>query len=106
MSLPVHVPLSLTELHALSSDILSLAGDIAVDSAWYTRRLGVAAIYASAELVMTRDNTPDLSETAAFVERRFEDRKALEGKVVALGQCVGFVGSTAVGLGRSWGLKI
>jgi hypothetical protein len=34
----------------------------------------VSAIYASAEVVMTRDPTPDLVETEAFVERRFEVR--------------------------------
>ncbi|KAJ5086849.1 hypothetical protein NUU61_008156 [Penicillium alfredii] len=106
MSLLGNIPLSLAELHALADDILSLAGDASVDTAWYSRRLAVAAIYASAEVVMTRDHTPDLAETAAFVERRFEDRDALTQKLTGLGQFVGFWGNTAVGLGRSWGLKI
>ena len=52
-----NIPISLTELHALSNDILSLAGDDSVDSAWYTRRAAVGAIYAAAEVVMTRDPT-------------------------------------------------
>ncbi|OQD74603.1 hypothetical protein PENDEC_c010G04440 [Penicillium decumbens] len=106
MSLLGHIPLSLTELHALSNDILSLAGDSAVDGSWYSRRLALSAIYASAELVMTRDPTVDLSETEAFVYRRFEDKDALKQKVEGLGQCVSFLGNTAVGAGRSWGLKI
>ncbi|KAJ5570529.1 uncharacterized protein N7459_009959 [Penicillium hispanicum] len=106
MSLLANIPLALTELHALSSDILSLAGDSAVDASWYSRRLAVSAIYASAEVVMTRDPTPDLAETAAFVQRRFEDREAIAGKVEVLGQCVGFLGNTLVGVGRSWGLKV
>ncbi|KAJ5990097.1 hypothetical protein N7522_010304 [Penicillium canescens] len=106
MSLLSNIPLSLTELHALASDILTLSGDASVDAAWYTRRLAVSAIYASAEVVMTRDPTPDLSETAAFVERRFEDRQAIADKLTGLGQCAGFGWNTAVGLGRSWGLKI
>lgn len=106
MSFPSNIPLSLSELHALSSDILSLAGDTSVDTAWYTKRLSVSAIYASAEVVMTRDSSPELMETEAFVQRRFDDCEALGGKVDAMKQCLGFMGSTAAGLGRSWGLKI
>lgn len=106
MSLLGNIPLSLTELHALSNDILSLAGDSAVDGSWYSRRFGLSAVYASAEMVMTRDPTPDLSETETFVNRRFEDKLALQQTVEGLSQCVSFVGNTAVGFGRSWGLKI
>ncbi|KAL4811113.1 COQ9-domain-containing protein [Aspergillus unguis] len=106
MSLLEHIPLSLSELHALSSDILHLAGDTSVDASWYTKRLSVSAIYASAEVVMTRDSSPDLSATEAFVTRRVEDSKAIGDKLSGAKQCLGFMGSTAVGLGRSWGLKI
>ncbi|KAJ5179274.1 hypothetical protein N7492_002484 [Penicillium capsulatum] len=106
MSLLSHIPISLTELHALSNDIMSLAGDSSVDASWYSRRLAVSAIYASAEVVMTRDPTPDLAETATFVERRFEDRDALALKCTAVGQCASFWGNTLVGVGRSWGLKV
>lgn len=106
MSLLSNIPLSLTELHALSNDILSLSDDSAVDGSWYSRRLALSAIYASAEVVMTRDPTPDFSETEAFVNRRFEDKEALKQKIEGVSQCVSFVGNTAVGVGRSWGLKI
>ncbi|PLN83243.1 ubiquinone biosynthesis protein COQ9 [Aspergillus taichungensis] len=106
MALPSNVPLSLSELHALSDDILALAGDTSVDASWYTKRLAVSAVYASAEVVLTRDPSPDLTATEAFVERRFEDTQALGDKVGGVKQCLGFMGSTALGLGRSWGLKI
>ncbi|CAG8946066.1 unnamed protein product [Penicillium salamii] len=106
MSLLSNIPLSLGELHALASDILTLAGDESVDASWYTRRLAVSAIYASAEVVMTRDPTADLVETKEFVDRRFEDRKAIADKLIGIGQYAGFGWNTAVGLGRSWGLKI
>lgn len=106
MSLLGNIPLSLLELHALSNDILTLAGDTAVDATWYARRMAVGAIYASAEMVMTRDPTPDLLETEAFVERRFEDKEVLKGKVEGVSSWVGFWGNTVVGVGRSWGLKI
>ncbi|KAL4745876.1 hypothetical protein BDW72DRAFT_45520 [Aspergillus terricola var. indicus] len=106
MSYPSNIPLSLSELHALSSDILHLAGDSSVDASWYTKRLSVSAIYASAEVIMTRDSSPDLSATEAFVTRRVEDSKVISDKLSGAKQCLGFMGSTAVGLGRSWGLKI
>ncbi|KAL2853830.1 COQ9-domain-containing protein [Aspergillus pseudoustus] len=106
MSFPSHIPLSLSELHALSSDILHLAGDTSVDASWYTKRLSVSAIYASAEVVMTRDLSPDLAVTEAFVTRRIEDSKAIGDKLTGVKQCLGFIGSTVVGLGRSWGMKI
>ncbi|KAE8356897.1 COQ9-domain-containing protein [Aspergillus coremiiformis] len=106
MSLLENIPLSLSELHALSSEILTLAGDASVDASWYTKRLSVAAIYASSEVVMTRDQSPGLSETEVFVDRRVEDSTAIGEKLTGLKQCLGFMGSTAIGLGRSWGLKI
>jgi ubiquinone biosynthesis protein COQ9 len=106
MSLAGNIPLSLSELHALSSDILNLAGDASVDASWYTKRLSVAAIYASSDVVLTRDQSPGFSETEAFVGRRVEDSKAIGEKISGVKQCLGFMGSTAIGLGRSWGLKI
>lgn len=106
MSLAGNIPLSLSELHALSSDILNFAGDTSVDSSWYTKRMSVAAIYASAEVYMTRDQSPNLAETEEFVNRRFEDSIVIGEKLSGAKQCLGFMGTTAVGLGRSWGLKI
>ncbi|KAG2418086.1 hypothetical protein HFD88_001187 [Aspergillus terreus] len=105
MSLAGNIPLSLSELHALASDILYLAGDNSVDAAWYTKRLSVAAVYAAADLYMTRD-AADLVATEAFVARRIADTKAVGDKLAGIKQCLGFMGTTAVGLGRSWGLKI
>ncbi|KAJ6171750.1 hypothetical protein N7470_000817 [Penicillium chermesinum] len=83
-----------------------LGGDTAVDASWYTRRAAVAGIYASAEVVMTRDPTEEMSETAEFVARRFEDRDALKLKVDAVSQCLSFWGNSVLGVGRSYGLKI
>jgi hypothetical protein len=36
---------------------------------------------------MTRDPTPDLVETEAFVERRFEDRKVIADKLSEARAC-------------------
>ncbi|GKZ21082.1 ubiquinone biosynthesis protein coq9, mitochondrial [Aspergillus brasiliensis] len=106
MSLGENIPLSLSELHALSDDILTLAGDASVDASWYSKRMAVAAVYASSEFVMTRDTSAGLRDTEEFLSRRWADARAVKDKVSGVKQCLGFLGSTAVGLGRSWGLKL
>ncbi|GLB04865.1 ubiquinone biosynthesis protein coq9, mitochondrial [Aspergillus tubingensis] len=106
MSLGENIPLSLSELHALSDDILTLAGDASVDASWYSKRMAVAAVYASSEFVMTRDTSAGLRDTEEFLTRRWADARAVKDKVSGVKQCLGFLGSTAVGLGRSWGLKL
>jgi ubiquinone biosynthesis protein COQ9 len=106
MSFPTNVPLALSELHSLSSDILYLAGDSSVDASWYTKRLSLSTIYASAEVMMTQDSSPNFSSTEAFVNRRIEDNKYVGDKVADVKSYFGFLAGTAVGLGRSWGLKI
>ncbi|RDH31588.1 ubiquinone biosynthesis protein COQ9 [Aspergillus welwitschiae] len=106
MSLGENIPLSLSELHALSDDILTLAGDASVDASWYSKRMAVAALYASSEFVMTRDTSAGLRDTEEFLSRRWADARAVKDKLSGVKQCLGFLGSTAVGLGRSWGLKL
>lgn len=106
MSFPSNIPLSLSELHSLSSDILYLAGDASIDASWYTKRLSLSTLYASSEVIMTRDSSPDFSFTEGFVERRFQDNGAIGDKVSGVKSYLGFMAGTAVGLGRSWGLKI
>jgi ubiquinone biosynthesis protein COQ9 len=106
MSLPTHVPASLSELHSLSSDILHLASDPSVDASWYTKRLSLSAVYASAEVVMTQDSSPNFVATEEFVQRRLEDSKDLGQKAADIKGFLGYMATTAVGLGRSSGLKI
>ncbi|RAK76151.1 uncharacterized protein BO72DRAFT_406703 [Aspergillus fijiensis CBS 313.89] len=106
MSLGENIPLSLSELHALADDILNLAGDKSVDASWYSKRMAVAAVYAASDFVMTRDTSAGLRETEEFVARRWADARAVGDKLTGVRECLGFMGSTAVGLGRSWGLKI
>ncbi|KAL1999922.1 hypothetical protein VTN02DRAFT_3804 [Thermoascus thermophilus] len=106
MSLLENIPAALAELHALASDILTLAGDASVDTAWYTKRLSLSAVYATAEAVMTQDRSAGFADTEAFVDRRIEDATAVGEKLGGVRQYLGFMAGTAVGLGRSWGLKI
>jgi len=50
-----------------------LAGDTATDFNHYTKRMTVGAVYASTVLALLDDDTADLSDTRAFLERRVEN---------------------------------
>ncbi|EGE09522.1 ubiquinone biosynthesis protein COQ9 [Trichophyton equinum CBS 127.97] len=106
MSLPTNLSSSLHELYELSSDILYLAGDRAVDSSWYSKRLSVSTVYATAEITMTEDKSEGFTSTEEFVERRFGDTDAIVGTVGDVKTYVGFLGGSLVAAGRSLGMKI
>lgn len=77
MAIPSHLPISLRELALLSDEILLQAGDTSVDTSWYTKRAALSAVYASSELFMTTDKSPDYVETEAFLSRRLEESDSL-----------------------------
>ncbi|KMP01768.1 Ubiquinone biosynthesis protein coq9, mitochondrial [Coccidioides immitis] len=106
MSLPPHVPPSLCELYRLSSDILYLANDRSVDASWYTRRISVATIYASADINMTEDVSPGFSATMEFVDRRINDADAVTDTLSDVKRYMGYVAGSVVAAGRSWGMKV
>ncbi|OAL75319.1 hypothetical protein A7D00_0918 [Trichophyton violaceum] len=99
MSLPTNISSSLHELYELSSDILYLAGDRVVDSSWYSKRLSVSTVYATAEITMTEDKSEGFTSTAEFVERRFGDTDAITGAVNDVKTYVGFLGGSLVAAG-------
>ncbi|PGH30442.1 rpsU-divergently transcribed protein [[Emmonsia] crescens] len=106
MSLPFNIAPSISELYALSSDILHLANDHSVDSSWYTKRLSVATVYASADVFMTEDTSPGFTATKEFVERQLSDVNFVTGSLSEVKRYLGFVAGSVVGVGRSWGMKI
>ncbi|EFQ97429.1 ubiquinone biosynthesis protein COQ9 [Nannizzia gypsea CBS 118893] len=106
MSLPANISSSLHELYELSSDILYLAGDRSVDSSWYSKRLSVSTVYATAEITMTEDKSEGFTSTEEFVERRFGDSNAITGTVGDVKTYLGFLGGSLVAAGRSLGMKI
>ncbi|KAL2361166.1 hypothetical protein RJZ56_005958 [Blastomyces dermatitidis] len=106
MSLPFNIVPSISELYALSSDILYLANDNSVDSSWYTKRLAVATVYASADVFMIEDTSPGFSATKAFVERQLSDVNSVTRTLSEAKRYLGFVAGSVVGVGRSWGMKV
>lgn len=106
MSLPSSITPSLCELYRLSSDILYLANDRSVDASWYSRRLSTATVYASAEINMTEDPSPNFTSTMEFVERRIHDANTVTDTLSDATRYVRYVAGTIVAAGRSLGMKV
>lgn len=106
MAQPSYVPASLKELAMLADEIWFLAGDVAVDPTWYTKRASVSAIYVTAELFMTNDHSPDFHETREFLRRRFSEANDLGGAVKSVGQWLGFTANAGINVMRSKGMAV
>lgn len=106
LAMPSHIPDSFRELALLSDEIHFLAGDTSVDSSWYTKRAGLAAIYASTELFMTQDRSPNFRETEEFLDRRLEGAHSLRTTIGEIGRWAGVQGMGVVNGLRSKGVRI
>lgn len=106
MSLPSNIPPSLRELSLLSSEMWYLAGDVSVDTRWYTKRASLAAIYSASEVFMTTDKSPNFEATEEFLDRRLDDAKEVGSVVGGLGKYVGFWAGSALSWGRSMGVRV
>ncbi|KAH8887095.1 ubiquinone biosynthesis protein COQ9 [Thozetella sp. PMI_491] len=106
MAQPTYVPTSLRELALLVDEIWFLAGDEAVDPTWYTKRASLSAIYATTELFMTTDRSPEYQNTRGFLRRRFQEAGELGGAARSIGEWLGFTATAGMNLLRSKGLRI
>ena len=106
MALPSNIPASFRELSLLSDEIWYLAGDISMDSSWYTKRASLATVYSTTDLFMTTDKSPNFEATEEFLDRRLEDVRDVGGVVGGLGEYVSFWAGSAVSWGRSMGMRI
>lgn len=106
MSLAGNIPSSLAELGRLSDELWYLAGDVSVDTSYYTKRATLAGVYASTEVFMTQDNSHQFKDTRDFLDRRLDDVRVIGGTVGSVGQWASFTGMATVNVLRSWGAKI
>ncbi|KAI9723632.1 MAG: hypothetical protein M1812_000932 [Candelaria pacifica] len=106
MAQPTNVPGSIAELARLSDEIWFLAGDTTVDTSWYTKRASLSAIYASAEVFMTQDNSLNFSEMERFLDRRLEDVRTVGTSAANVAQWVNFTGHAFTNVLRSKGVRI
>lgn len=106
MALPSNVPVSIAELARLADEMWYLAGDLSVDSSWYTKRATLSAIYSGTELYMTTDRSPDFVETEQFLDRRLEEIRSMGGTFGAISEWVGYSAQAALNVARSKGLNV
>ncbi|HTV46676.1 MAG TPA: COQ9 family protein [Stellaceae bacterium] len=70
LAMPQHTPLALRLTYRTVDAMWYAAGDTATDFSFYSKRLSLAAVYATAVLYWLDDRSEDFAETRAFVERR------------------------------------
>ncbi|KAK0713827.1 COQ9-domain-containing protein [Lasiosphaeria miniovina] len=106
MAQPSCVPASLKELATLADEILFLAGDVAVDSTWYTKRASLSAIYVGADLFMTTDQSPGFQHTHMFLRRRLTEATDVGNAAGSVREWISFTASAGINMLRSKGMRI
>ena len=71
--LACHPGVALRATARTSDAMWNAAGDASADFSWYTRRASLAAVYGATLAFWLRRADPDLSATAAFLDRRLAD---------------------------------
>jgi ubiquinone biosynthesis protein COQ9 len=72
-ALPQNAPSTMRKLAQLADEIWYFAGDKSTDASWYTKRALLTGIYASTELFLLSDTSPNFEETWKFLDRRIEE---------------------------------
>lgn len=106
MAMPSNVPPSLKELARLSDEMWFLAGDMAVDGSWYTKRASLSTVYAASEVFQTQDQSSDFKDTEMFVGARLEEVKTVGGAAANVSEWADFTGRSFLNVLRSKGLRI
>ncbi|XP_069750207.1 ubiquinone biosynthesis protein COQ9, mitochondrial isoform X2 [Narcine bancroftii] len=110
--MPENIGESVRSLLKMVDEIWYHAGDRSTDSNWYMKRILLAGIYSSTELVLVQDTTHDYESTWAFLQHRVDDvvslahsakQAELTGKAVfqgLMGAAVTMKNLTGIGQGR------
>lgn len=106
LSMPSNISTGVRELARLADEILYLAGSDTVTTAWYTDRMALAGIYASAELFMTQDRSREFSDTEDFLHRRLQEGEKLRDVGSMVGKWVGMQAGGLIDGLRSKGVWI
>ncbi|KAF8472078.1 COQ9-domain-containing protein [Kalaharituber pfeilii] len=101
MALPSNIPTSIAELAKLSDEMWYLAGDISVDTTWYTKRATLSAVYSTTELFMTQDKSTGYASTWDFLDRRLREVKILGDMASSVGSYLDFTMHSVMNVLRS-----
>ncbi|KAF2402354.1 ubiquinone biosynthesis protein COQ9, mitochondrial precursor [Trichodelitschia bisporula] len=106
MAHPTYAPTALAELSRLADEILFLAGDASLDSAWYAKRAALAGVYAAAETFQTQDTSPGCVDTERFARERLGDVESLGKAFGDVGEWVEFTVHGVLNGLRSKGVRL
>ncbi|ORY03082.1 ubiquinone biosynthesis protein COQ9 [Basidiobolus meristosporus CBS 931.73] len=95
---PWNAPVAMRHLSSLVDDIWYLAGDKSFDFNWYTKRFLLSGVYTSTEMYMTKDHSPDFTNTLEFLDRRLEDVAKIGGATQEISMLASFGFQTARGI--------
>ena len=94
------------ELGKLSDEMWFLAGDLASDFDWYTKRMALSGVYAATELYMTTDTSDGFQRTWEFLRRRIEGMQAGAQMKNDVAEFVGFGVRSLGNVLRSKGITV
>ncbi len=77
-SLPQNAPLGAQAIWGTCDAIWTALGDTSRDGNWYTKRATLAGVYSATVLFWLGDDSPDQSDTWAFLDRRIDDVMRIE----------------------------
>ncbi|MEM0948254.1 MAG: COQ9 family protein [Pseudomonadota bacterium] len=77
-ALPPYAALGAQALWGTADAIWDALGDTSDDVNWYTKRATLSGVYGSTVLYWLGDDSPDVRDTWAFLERRIEDVMRIE----------------------------
>lgn len=106
MAQPSYIPASTSELWRLADEIWFLAGDVSVDTSWYTKRATLSAVYAATEVFQTQDQSTDFIDTEMFLDARLRELRKAGTATSAVGEWLGYTGHSVVNVLRSKGVRI
>lgn len=75
LSMPKNMPLKLKLLHDTCDSMWNLAGDNSTDYNWYTKRMILGGVYSSTLMCWLNDESEDMADTKAFLDRRLSNVK-------------------------------
>ena len=70
---PAYAPVAVQLLYNTVDEIWYQAGDRTTDFNFYSKRASLSAIYSATLLAFLADESPDMSKTTAFLDRRLAD---------------------------------
>jgi ubiquinone biosynthesis protein COQ9 len=100
MAMPAHATLGLQTLWRTADAMWRAAGDTATDANHYTKRMTLGAVYSAVLLYWLDDDSEDMADTRAFIERRIEDVMRIEKAKAGVRQVMAKLPDPARFLGR------